>query len=137
MKTKRKSNFWLLLILCAAVLAVGFAGAYLWPFYTYWRDVARIRVQNVDLKQVADGEYRGSCDIGILAARVRVAVRDHRIVDLELVEHRHNRGAAANAVADAIFVEQRIDVDAVTGATNSSKVIQEAVYNALTGKHSY
>lgn len=30
--------------------------------------------------------------------------------------------------------EQRIDVDAVTGATALSKVIQEAVYNALTGK---
>lgn len=126
-----------LLLLCVLVLALVFGGAYLWPFYAYQRDVGRIQVQNVDLAGIADGRYEGSCDVGFIAARARVVVRDHRIVDLELVEHRHERGAAANAVADAIFIEQRLDVDAVTGATNSSKVIQEAVYNALTGRHSY
>lgn len=123
--------------ICAALVVLVFAAAYAYPFYTYMRDVARIRVQNVDLNQVEDGEYRGECDIGILAAAVRVVVRANRIVDLELLEHRHERGAAAEAVADSIFLEGRIDVDAVTGATNSSKVIQEAMYNALTGRHTY
>lgn len=134
---KRKSRLGLTLALGAAALIVVFAAAYYWPFYTYRRDVARIQARNVDLTQVADGQYVGRCDVGILAATVRIAVRDHRIVDLELIEHKHERGQSANVVADAIFVEQRIDVDAVTGATNSSKVIREAAYNALTGAHTY
>ncbi len=137
MAKKKKSRLGLVVATCVVLLTLVFAAAYAYPYYTYKRDVARIQVQNVDLNEVEDGEYFGACDIGILAARVRVVVREHRIVDLELLEHRHERGTAAEVIPDRIFLEGRIDVDAVTGATNSSKVIQEAMYNAFTGRHTY
>ena len=41
------------------------------------------------------------------------------------LEHRQERGKAAEAVANEIVDEQRIDVDTVSGATNSSIVIKE------------
>lgn len=134
MSAKPKSKLWLILLLALVVLAIVFAGAFYYPYYTYQRDVARIRIQNVDLGTIADGRYTGRCDVGVLAATVRITVRDHRMVDLELLEHKNNRGQAANAIADDMFIQQRIDVDTVTGATNSSKVIQQAAYNALTRK---
>ena len=56
------------------------------------------------------------------------------ILELELIEHYNDRSAAANDLPNRILKEQRIDVDAVSGATSSSKVIQEAVFNALTGE---
>ena len=40
-------------------------------------------------------------------------------------------GQPAEAVVEKIISEQRIDVDAVTGATNSSTVLKKAVENAL------
>jgi uncharacterized protein with FMN-binding domain len=55
------------------------------------------------------------------------------ITDVEIVEHRHDLGGAAESVVDDILIHQRIDVDAVSGATNSSSVIKKAVENALRG----
>lgn len=56
------------------------------------------------------------------------------ITELELIEHYNDRGESANVLPQRMLDEQRIDVDGVSGATSSSKAIQEAVYNALTGK---
>lgn len=126
------------LILCGAllalVIALGFGFNYLFTFLAYERDVEAIQVQNVDLSAIADGEYYGDCDVDFIRARVRVVVKDHRIIELEMIEHYNDRGAAANDLPNRILEQQRIDVDAVSGATSSSKVIQEAVYNSLTGE---
>lgn len=126
------------LILCGAllalVIALGFGFNYLFTFLAYERDVEAIQVQNVDLSAIADGEYYGDCDVDFIRVRVRVVVKDHRIIELEMIEHYNDRGAAANDLPNRILEQQRIDVDAVSGATSSSKVIQEAVYNSLTGE---
>ena len=42
--------------------------------------------------------------------------------------------AAQKLIVDRIIEEQKIEVDAVSGATNSSTVIKKAVENALTGE---
>lgn len=52
------------------------------------------------------------------------------------MEHRHERGKAAEVVIEKIIKEQKIDVDAISGATNSSTVIKKAVENALKRDHS-
>ena len=49
----------------------------------------------------------------------------------DLLEHKNGHGQPAEAVLDEITAEQRVDVDAVTGATNSSSVLKKAVENAL------
>lgn len=43
-------------------------------------------------------------------------------------------GVYLKRVADRIIAEQKIEVDAVSGATNSSTVIKKAVENAIRGK---
>lgn len=54
--------------------------------------------------------------------------------ELELLEHDNDRGEAANGMPSRMLEEQRIDVDTVSGAASSCRVIQQAVYNALTGE---
>jgi len=44
---------------------------------------------------------------------------------------KNGRGKPAEAVLDNIIKEQKIKVDAVSGATNSSIVLEKAVENAL------
>jgi uncharacterized protein with FMN-binding domain len=126
------------LILCAVsltlVVALGFALNYLLTYSAYNRDIEAIQVQNIDLSAIADGEYFGDCNVDFVRARVRVVVKDHQITELELVEHYNDKGAAADILPSRILEQQRIDVDAVSGATSSSRVIQEAIYNALTGE---
>ena len=50
---------------------------------------------------------------------------------VNILEHRHERGKAAEAITNKIVDEQKIDVDAISGATTSSTVIKKAVENAL------
>ena len=53
------------------------------------------------------------------------------MTDIIMLEHKQERGKAAEAVISDMLAEQKIDVDAVSGATNSSTVIKKAVENAL------
>jgi uncharacterized protein with FMN-binding domain len=88
---------------------------------------------HTDASNIADGTYIGECDVKFIYAKVAVTVRDGHITDIRLLEHRHERGQAAEAVIDKIITQQELDVDAVSGASNSSQVIKKAVDNALGG----
>ena len=61
---------------------------------------------------------------------MEVTVQDGVITNIDILEHKNGRGKSAEVVADRIMEEQKIDVDAVSGATNSSVVIKKAVENA-------
>jgi len=62
---------------------------------------------------------------------VEVTVYGGRITEIKILEHKTERGQAAEAVIDQIISKQKVDVDAVSGATNSSMVLKKAVENAL------
>lgn len=104
---------------------------YFIDFGEYQRKIADIRCTNPALSEIEDGIYEGEYDAGYIYARVEVQVEGGRIVSIQLKEHRNERGAAAEKILDDIVAAQKIEVDAVSGATNSSKVIKKAVENAL------
>ena len=65
---------------------------------------------------------------------MEVTVKDGNIVSIELTEHGETEGiyeAAEKGVVADIIRTQTAEVDAVSGATNSSNGIMEAVANAL------
>lgn len=97
----------------------------------YQDKVNNISVEEVDLSNVSDGIYIGECSVDYIKAKVEVEVKSHQIVNIELLEHINERGKNAETIIDAIIEQQSIDVDAITSATNSSKVIKQAVENAL------
>lgn len=83
------------------------------------------------MQTVPNGIYEGACHVGYIYAHVSVTVLDGEITDIEILEHRNERGVAAENIVSSIISQQKIDVDAVTSATNSSKVIQKAIETAL------
>lgn len=87
---------------------------------------------NIDASHIPDGSYLGECDVKFIRAKVEVTVTDGLITNILLLEHYNGKGAAAEGIEHTIINEQRIDVDAVSGATNSSIVIKKAVDNALS-----
>lgn len=120
-------------VLIGAVLIVAVIGAgYLYNVNLYQRKVRAIEISDVDLSLIPDGIYIGECDVHFIYAKVAVTVRSGRITELNVLEHRNDRGSAAESIVDDIVKKQRIDVDAVAGATNSSMVIEKAVENALS-----
>lgn len=52
-------------------------------------------------------------------------------MSIHILEHENERGQPAEAVVERIVAEQRINVDVVSGATNSSTVLKKAVEKAL------
>ncbi|MGI6559347.1 MAG: FMN-binding protein [Limnochordia bacterium] len=111
------------------LLAVGIYVAVLYP---YQRAISEMTIGEVDLRQVPDGIYEGSADAVLVAAKVRVIVEDHRIIKIDLLRHNHGRGGAAEALLAKVEEAQSLQVDLVSGATASSKVILKAIEDALT-----
>jgi len=83
--------------------------------------------------ELVDGVYEGDFKSFPNSARVKVTVARGRIFDVEIVSHSASGiGHRADAVIPGRIVEkQSTAVDAVTGATNSSRVIMNAVEVAL------
>lgn len=91
-----------------------------------------IRRGPVDRERLIDGVYEGSSRAGPNKALVRVTIEDERIVTIEIVKHRAWKGRKAESVIPKRIIEaQSTEVDAVTGATNSSRVIINAVQKAI------
>ena len=101
-------------------------------FREYQRNVDSIVFENIELSDVEDGTYVGEYDAGYIYAKVEVMIEDGRIVSINLMEHRNERGKTAEVIVDNVVATQKIDVDAVSGATNSSNVIKKAIENAVT-----
>lgn len=93
--------------------------------------LAELPVEDVDLSTVADGTYSGSYDCFPVAAEVEVTVENHMIKIIELVKHNHGQGGAAEVIPEKVVEAQTLNVDTVTGATYSSKVILKAIEDAL------
>lgn len=82
-----------------------------------------------------DGVYEGTGSGNNGDIEVEVAVEGGNIVSVVLKEHSETEGlyeTAKKKVTAEIIKKQTADVDAVTGATNTSKGIMEAVAEALS-----
>lgn len=97
----------------------------------YADKVDEIPVSNPDMGNIHDGTYRGEYSVAPVYVKVEVSVADHEITDVRILEHGNGLGGKAEKIADDVVRTQSLDVDAVSGATVSSKCIVKAVENAL------
>lgn len=95
--------------------------------------LANAVIRDIDITALADGIYTGGYSMFPVSAEVRVTVKGQRITGIELLEHNNGRGAPAEVIPSCVVEAQSLDVDAVSGATYSSKVILKAIENALEG----
>ena len=123
----------MILIMLFLLLASIFGTAYIDRVGEYKRAVKETTIEEVNISDIPDGVYIGEYDVNFIYAKVEVDVSGGKIIDVRILQHRQERGKAAEAVANEIVDEQRIDVDTVSGATNSSIVIKKAVEVALKG----
>ena len=113
------------------LIGMAFTAVYLKSVADYKRAVKETTFGNLDISDVPDGVYVGEYDVDFIYARVEVTVQNGVITNIDILEHKNGRGSRAEAVVDRIMEEQKIEVDAVSGATNSSTAIKKAVENAL------
>ena len=129
---KKKTKIIIGAIALAAIIAIGFLTNYLISVKRYKDAVSNITFDHTDAANVPDGSYIGECDVQFIYAKVEVQVEGGKITSIQLLEHKNERGKAAEGIEQAIVARQKIDVDVISGATNSSQVIKKAVDNALS-----
>lgn len=124
-----------LIIIAIVITAAAVAGTLI--FKQMERDLdqlAQIEIGQLDLAAVDDGSYTGEYAAGPVRASIEVEVRDHAIVDLTILEHDNGKGEAAEAILADVLRAQSLQVDAIGGATYSSKVLLLAIEDALSGQ---
>ena len=104
---------------------------YLKMVFDYKMAVKKTTFSNIDISDIPDGVYVGEYDVNFIYVKVEVIVQNGLIKSIDILNHKIERGKSAEIVADRMIEEQKIDVDTVSGATNSSTVIKKAVENAL------
>lgn len=84
-------------------------------------------------RHIADGVYRGYYKSWPNKVIVEITIKENKIIDINLVKHTRSWiGKKVESIIPARIIEtQSTDVDAVTGATNSSRVIMNAVEKAI------
>lgn len=93
--------------------------------------ISSIEIENLDLSSVKDGTYIGQYYSNPCAAKLKVTVKNHKIKDIEILEHQKGLGGKAESILDDVIENQSLNVDTVSGATLSSKVLLKSIENAI------
>lgn len=131
-KCKKWFRWHKILAALSIIIMIGHISVNFIALLAYKQAAASISVPDLDISQISDGKYQGECDIEFIYAKVEVTVESGEIKGIGILEHGNERGKAAEAITSDMINQQKVDVDAISSATNSSKVIKMAVYNALT-----
>ena len=91
-------------------------------------------IVEVNLSNIEDGEYIGKANYGF-EYEVKVYVENHKIENIEIIKNRDSFYARlAEGITHKIIREQKVNIDAVTGATTTSKILMKAVETAIASR---
>ena len=113
------------------IIGIIAGGKYLISVNNYQKAIKELTINNVDLSKISDGKYIGTYDADLISAKVSVTVKDHKIEEVDLLEHKNGKGKPAEIIPEMVVKAQSLKVDTISGATNSSKTILKAIENAL------
>lgn len=96
-------------------------------------EMASMEVGGVDLSEKPDGEYEGTFSFRRWTNTLTVSVSDHKITAIDIVD---DVGAAfitgcSGEVFRRVIDKQSTDIDAVSGATVTTKAYLKAIEDAL------
>lgn len=125
MKKKKKV---IIILLCTILFVSIGVSLYL---KTLVNDVNSITVSNLNMANITDGIYVGEYSVTPVYVKVEVSVIEHKITSIKIIEHENGLGSKAEKIVDDVISQQSLGVDAVSGATVSSKCIIKAIESAL------
>jgi len=91
-----------------------------------------LEIQSVDLNTIPDGEYTGEYNNARWSNTVEVIVKDHEITDINIIKSgNQSQFAVLDEIADKVIVSQKVNIDAVSGATATTNSLLKAIEKAL------
>jgi uncharacterized protein with FMN-binding domain len=125
---------WMILVVCIVLVAVAGGVVFKIKIDHMMKYFAEYPLKNVDLQTVADGAYRGSFGKFVVAVDLEANVKQHRIADIKIISQKCGKGYEAKKILDRVLQAQSLKVDAIAGATGSSRCILIALDRALTAQ---
>jgi len=126
---------WLKIVLMVVILALLFVIGLTIITSKEIQKVRTMPIGGIDLSKIKDGTYPGKYRYGGFDYEVNVTVKGHRMIGIEITGNRETEYAKrAEDVVPRVMRAQSLKVDAVTGATTTSKALLKAIENALSGK---
>jgi uncharacterized protein with FMN-binding domain len=95
------------------------------------KEAKETQITMPDIEGKDNGVYRGEYKINPVQVVVDVEIINGNIKEIRIIEHICGLGKKAEKIIDEVVNSQSLQVDTVTGATVSSKVILKAIENAL------
>jgi len=95
------------------------------------KEIDSITIKDVNLEKIEDGAYKGEYKFFPIKVEVNVKVKNHQITEIKITKHRTGQGEKAEIIIEDVIRAQSLEVDAISGATLSSKCILKAIENAL------
>lgn len=130
-KSDFKKVFVRVLVAIVGIAVILFVGLQI-MLKEFSNEISKVEIGNLDLSSKADGVYEGVFDFNeAVGARVKVMIENNKIMRIEILEHRTGLGGKAEAILDKVIDAQSLNVDAISGATGSSKIILKAIENSL------
>jgi uncharacterized protein with FMN-binding domain len=136
-KKRRKHRMlgWIIALAVVAVLAAG--GGIGWSYIAReHKQTMSLPLNAVDFSQLKDGVYTGEYEGGMYKWRANTAevtVSGGKVTEIRLLEAKfeYDEAEKVNALYDRVIAGQTLQVDAISGATLTSKGFLQAVENAL------
>ena len=126
---RKKSTIWIVVVFL--VLTIAFMGRMRYQKMAENIEKAYQEITIPDLSEKPDGVYSGSFSDFILRVDVKVTLKDQQIIEVETERLRAGWGYEARETPQIIIKAQSPLVDAVSGATGTSKCFMIAVHKAL------
>ena len=127
-----KKKYKVLIIILAIVIVLFAAGLVVFQnINKNLESLNSVTLSDADLSKVPDGVYFGSYSVFPVSVEVEVTVNSHQLTQIDLIKHDNGQGKPAEILTEQVIKEQSVNIDAVSGATYSSKVILKAIENAL------
>lgn len=95
-------------------------------------ELVSMELEDIQLAGMADGAYKGSHSVFPIDVEVIVNVKDEVIEAISIEKHVNGKGKAAERIVENVILEQSLNVDVISGATYSSKVILKAIEKAVS-----
>ncbi len=120
----------IILILFAAILVVGAGGLF---YISRGLDAgSKVEISAVDPSSLSDGTYEGSYSAGRWSNEVAVTIKEGKITDIKVVKDvGFVQEGLSGKIFDRVIKSQNTTVDAVSGATVTSKAYLKSIENAL------
>jgi uncharacterized protein with FMN-binding domain len=125
---------WLIGLACIVLVAIAAGVVFKIKINQMIKYFVEYNLKNVDLQTVADGTYRGAFGKFVVTVDLEAKVQQHHITDITIVKQSCGKGYDGKKVIERVMQAQAVKVDAIAGATASSRCILIALEKALTGQ---